>query len=229
MKKRVIFITQSKGGVGKSVITFLYAQKYPDAVFLDMDDATKTTMKQLSYLDPKQVSFLSENKSIDRGKFNDFLEQISTHKKDLFICDLGSSISEQLPFYINDFNAELLKNALIELGIEMQLICVVGGQNIFSSCMEYLQTLDLVVKSHLKISVALNDHFALGEIQRSEFDNFCKKNNLNNTFHFNLSKDKNASTQDRVTSILKEGKGLSEAGIITKQLFKTAINNLPEL
>ncbi len=227
--KKIILIAQAKGGCGKSVLTWLLAQKHQEAIFLDMDDATTTTMKQLKYINPKQVTFLSETKTIDRGKFNDFLEYISSHKKDLFICDLGSSISEQLPHFINDFSAEFLKSALDSLKIEMQIICVVGGQNIFSACMDYLQELAHVLSKQIKISIAINDHFMLDEIQNTEFKNFANAMKIKEVFHFNLSRDKNASTQDRVTQILKEGNGLQGASILTKELLKNAVNNIPSL
>ena len=41
MNKKIVFITQSKGGSGKSVLCYLLAEKYPDAltggVALDYD------------------------------------------------------------------------------------------------------------------------------------------------------------------------------------------------
>ncbi len=40
MKKKIHFITQAKGGSGKSVLAFMLAEKYRDAVILDLDDAT---------------------------------------------------------------------------------------------------------------------------------------------------------------------------------------------
>jgi ATPases involved in chromosome partitioning len=228
--KKIIFITQSKGGVGKSVLSFLYGQKFAEsAVFLDLDDATSTTLKQLAYLQPKQVSFLNESKNIDRGLYNNFLEYISVHEKNTFICDLGASISEQLPYYINDFSATALKSALDAMQIELTIICVVGGQNIFVACMDYLEGLATACDNQIKIKVAVNDHFLLNETQQQEFAAFCKALRLKDTFRFNLSRDKNAATQQRVNDILKSGTGLQNASIITKELFRLSIQNLPAL
>jgi hypothetical protein len=71
MKKKIHFVTQAKGGSGKSVLTFMLAEKYKDAVLLDLDDATTTTMKQLAYREPVRVSFLDPTtKRIDRGAFH---------------------------------------------------------------------------------------------------------------------------------------------------------------
>ena len=227
--KKLIFITQAKGGCGKSVLSWLHAQRFPEAVYLDMDDATTTTMKQLKYLNPHQVTFLNATKTIDRGLFNDFLEYIAGHEKDTFICDLGASISEQLPHYINDFSAAALKSALDSLQLDLTIYCVIGGQNIFVACMDYLQALAEACSNQIKIRIAINDHFPLSDIQQEEFNSFCKALKLKDAFHFNLSRDKNAATQQRVNDILKSGTGLQNASVITKELFRLSIQNLPAL
>ena len=46
--KKILMIAQSKGGSGQSCLAWLYAQKHPDTVVLDLDDGTKTTMSQLA-------------------------------------------------------------------------------------------------------------------------------------------------------------------------------------
>lgn len=67
MGKKIYFITQAKGGSGKSVLAFMLAEKYKEAVLLDLDDATTTTTKQLAYRKPIKVSFLDPStKRIDR-------------------------------------------------------------------------------------------------------------------------------------------------------------------
>ena len=67
MNKKIYFITQAKGGAGKSVLTFMLAEKYKEAVILDLDDATTTTIKQLAYRKPIKVSIRDPTtKRIDR-------------------------------------------------------------------------------------------------------------------------------------------------------------------
>ena len=77
MTKKIHFITQAKGGSGKSVLAFMLAEKYSQAAILDLDDATTTTMKQLAYRKPVKVSFLDPTtKRIDRGAFNGLFESV---------------------------------------------------------------------------------------------------------------------------------------------------------
>jgi hypothetical protein len=224
--KRLILITSSKGGSGKSTLTWLCAQKYPDAVYLDMDDGTTTTMKQLRYLNPHLVSFLNSTNTIDRGRFNDFLEYIGGHEKNMFICDLGASLSEQLPYYLKDHGADVIRAGLDALNVEMNIICIVGGQNIFAACMSYLDELFAASLAKINIRVAINDHYPLSDLQQEEFTSYCKSIKLKDPFHFNLSKDKNLTVQEKVNNILKDGNGLQNASVFSKILFANSINNL---
>jgi cellulose biosynthesis protein BcsQ len=142
MKKKIQFITQAKGGSGKSVLTFMLAEKHIQATILDLDDATTTTMKQLAYRRPVKVSFLDPTtKRIDRGAFNGLFESVIEANKELFIADLGASVAEQLPKYFTMTGVEVVQEMLQENDIDLQLICVVGGGNIFKATMEYLAEL----------------------------------------------------------------------------------------
>lgn len=222
--KKLIFITQSKGGAGKSVLTFLLAEKYPEAAILDMDDATKTTTLQLAYRKPRQITFLNSNKVIDRGLFNAFLEKLSTAKSTLFIADLGASISEQLPFYISDVN-EFLPSVLKELEIELEIYTIIGGANIFTQTMTYLDTLIEAVDNKFKIKIFKNDFYDFTEDQNTTLNQYSDAYQLE-IIPFNISKDKNESTQLRIKEVLKSGEGIDKAGIFSKMYFQNAIKTL---
>ncbi|MEI6947617.1 hypothetical protein V9K67_10520 [Paraflavisolibacter sp. H34] len=226
--KKVSFICQAKGGAGKSVLTFLLASKYQDAVILDMDDATLTTMQQLEYRSPALVSFLNANKTIDRGLFSDFIEQIAGHHKDHFICDLGASISEQLPQYFLDLDAASLNELLREHGIELELVCVVGGGNIFTSSVRYLRELIGATGGNFRIIVAQNLYYAMDNEQEGllqEVLNEGRRDTISLT-SFTISQDTNVSTQERIKKVLKSGKGIHEAPAFSKIYFNKAVSNL---
>ncbi|MBA4057026.1 MAG: hypothetical protein C0490_20090, partial [Marivirga sp.] len=139
MKKKIHFITQAKGGSGKSVLAFMLAEKYRDAVILDLDDATTTTIKQLAYRKPVKVSFLDPTtKRIDRGAFNGLFESVIETNKELFIADLGASVAEQLPKYFAMNGVDLIMEILHANSVQLQIVCVVGGGNIFKATMEHL-------------------------------------------------------------------------------------------
>ena len=222
--KKLIFITQSKGGAGKSILSFLLAEKYKEAIILDMDDATKTTSLQLAYRKPLQITFLDSNNVIDRGLFNSFLEQISGAKAELIICDLGASISEQLPFYLLDVH-EFLPLVLEELGIDLQLYSIVGGANIFTQTMTYLDMLVKSASGQFPIKVLKNEFYDFTSDQNQTLEKYGIKHKLE-VIPFNISKDKNESTQNRIREVLKSGEGIASASVFSRMYFQNAIKNL---
>ncbi len=222
--KKLIFIAQSKGGAGKSILTFLLAEKFKDAVIMDMDDATKTSSLQLAYRKPLQITFLNSNKVIDRGYFTTFLEKIASSKNSLFICDLGASVSEQLPYYFNDVG-EFLPLALKEMGIELVIYNIVGGSNIFSQTMAYQQALCEAVKGYFNIRIYKNDYYEFNEPQLQDLEQYAAEHTLD-IITFNISKDKNESTQTRIKEVLKSGEGIDKASLFSKMYFQNAIKEL---
>src|SRR5690349_5630201 len=173
MKKKIYFITQAKGVSGKSVLAFMLAEKYQDAVILDLDDATTTSMKQLRYRGPIKVSFLDPStKRIDRGAFNGLFESVIDANRELFIADLGASVAEQLPKYFSMNGIDVIMEILEANSIELQLACVVGGANIFKATMEYLVELVDSTKGGLEIIVALNGFYPCSDEQKTQLLGF---------------------------------------------------------
>ena len=168
MKKKIYFITQAKGGSGKSVLAFMLAEKYKEAVILDLDDATTTTVKQLAYRKPIRVSFLDPTtKRIDRGAFNGLFESVIEANRELFIADLGASVAEQLPKYFSMNGVDVIMDILLKSDIQLQLVCVVGGGNIFKATMEYLDELVESTKGFLEITVAMNGFYPCSSEQKT--------------------------------------------------------------
>ena len=207
MKKKIHFITQAKGGSGKSVLAFMLAEKYRDAIILDLDDATTTTMKQLAYRRPYQVSFLDpESKRIDRGAFNGLFDSVAKEKGELFIADLGASVAEQLPKYFSKNSIERICKLLATYNIQLHLVCVVGGGNIFKATMEYLVELVDSTKSYLEITVAANSYYPCLPEQKDTLYSYIQENKLA-LIHFNLVDDMGETARKIVENVLQDGKG----------------------
>ncbi len=226
MTKKIQFITQAKGGSGKSVLTFMLAEKYRGALLLDLDDATTTTMKQLAYRDPVRVPFLDPTtKRIDRGAFNELFESVIEGDKDLYIADLGASVAEQLPKYFSMNGIEAILEILVASDIQLQLICVVGGGNIFKATMEYLAELVDSVSGLLKITVAVNSFYPLSPEQETALQQYVGRHNLT-LIHFDLVKDKGEIAMRTVENVLKSGKGTVGLSPFTALYFRKPINDL---
>lgn len=226
MKKKIQFITQAKGGSGKSVLAFMLAEKYKEAAILDLDDATTTTMKQLAYRRPVKVSFLDPTtKRIDRGAFNGLFESVIEAKKELFIADLGASVAEQLPKYFSMNGIEVIMDVMDVCEIQLQIVCVVGGGNIFKATMEYLAELAESTKGHLELTVAYNRFYPCSPEQEIILHEYVEANNLC-LITFDLIKDKGEIALRTVENVLKDGNGISGLSPFASIYFKKPIEEL---
>lgn len=226
MKKKIYFITQAKGGSGKSVLAFMLAEKYKEAIILDLDDATTTSMKQLKYRDPLQVTFLDpDTKRIDRGAFNGLFESVMEENFDLYIADLGASVAEQLPKYFSLNGIDVIMDVLQKIDIQLQVVCVVGGGNIFKATMGYLQELVESVQGKLKITVALNGFYPIAKEQEAELRKYLELTKLP-LVPFDLVKDKGEMAMRTVDDVLKRGNGTSGLSPFTAIYFKKPIDDL---
>jgi hypothetical protein len=226
MKKKIYFITQAKGGAGKSVLAFMLAEKYRDAVILDLDDATTTSIKQLAYRKPVKVSFLDPmTKRIDRGAFNGLFESVVEANMGLFIADLGASVAEQLPKYFAMNGIDAIMEVLDISNIQLQIVCVVGGGNIFKATMEYLAELVGSTKGSLQITVAQNGFYPCSEEQQTILLDYIRENKLS-LIHFDLVKDKGEIAMRTVENVLKDGKGISGLSPFSSIYFKRPIEEL---
>lgn len=226
MNKKIYFVTQAKGGAGKSVLAFMLAEKYRDAVILDLDDATTTTIKQLAYRRPVKVSFLDPaTKRIDRGAFNGLFESVIEANKELFIADLGASVAEQLPKYFAMNGVVVIMDVLQSSNIQLQIACVVGGGNIFKATMEYLAELIESTKGHLDIKVAHNGFYPCSEEQKNILLDYINENKLS-LINFDLVKDKGEIAMRTVENVLKNGKGITGLSPFSSIYFKKPIEEL---
>jgi hypothetical protein len=226
MTKKIQFITQAKGGSGKSVLAFMLSEKHRDAAILDLDDATTTTMKQLAYRKPVKVSFLDPTtKRIDRGAFNGLFEGVIEANKELFIADLGASVAEQLPKYFSMNGIEVIRDILEASSIRLQLVCVVGGGNIFKATMEYLAELVESTEGSLEIVVAQNGFYPCSQEQQTTLLEYIHENRLS-LIHFDLVKDKGEIAMRTVENVLKDGQGTAGLSPFTSIYFKKPIEEL---
>lgn len=226
MKKKIHFITQAKGGSGKSVLAFMLAEKYKEAALLDLDDATTTTMKQLAYRKPVKVSFLDPTtKRIDRGAFNGLFESVIEANKELFIADLGASVAEQLPKYFSMNGIDVIKKVLEESNIQLQIACIVGGGNIFKATMEYLAELVESTKGSLEVIVAQNGFYPCSQEQQTILLDYIHENKLS-SICFDLVKDKGEIAMRTVENVLKDGKGITGLSPFASIYFKKPIEEL---
>ena len=107
----------------------------------------------------------------------------------------------------------------------MQVICVVGGGNIFKATMEYLAELVDSVTARLKVIVAVNGFYSLSHEQETALQQYVLCHSLTLT-NFDLVKDKGEIAMRTVENVLKSGKGTADLSPFTSIYFKRPIEEL---
>ena len=99
LENSIHFIMQSKGGVGKSVVSSLMSQYLKDKVnnlsIIDIDPNNKT-LASYKNLNVKQIDIIKDDENIvDQSKFDVFLQDFLQTDNSTFLIDTGSG--EYLP------------------------------------------------------------------------------------------------------------------------------------
>jgi len=160
--RRVDFILQGKGGVGKSLIACMIAQylkgKYSDVKCLDTDPVNQT-FSNYRDLGAEYVPILVGSK-IDERKFDSMMEQILTGTGH-FVIDNGASTFIPLTSYMAENNVvEMLEEAGYEVFFHT---VVTGGQAIIDTLSGFKALAELTNSKN--IIVWLNEYF--GNVEHS--------------------------------------------------------------
>lgn len=181
--KKMHLILQAKGGVGKSLLTYLFAltkAHKPDTLFVDVDSSTKTSTRQLVFLRENQlesISLLNNHEMLVRDIFIKYLESVSqTNFKEIFF-DFGAPESEQFPALMkHDIPFKLF---LEKIGYKAHFHIVVAGGGSYFASMDYLQKIGLVINNEFPITVWKNiTSFNNSENLASELEETCKSTGL---------------------------------------------------
>ncbi|MBO9681967.1 MAG: hypothetical protein J7502_04760 [Flavisolibacter sp.] len=163
--KNYYFNIQSKGGVGKSMLTYFQALKYENddtAAFIDLDSSSHTSSQQLAFTAHKgrvfEIELLDGIKRIDREQLFKVLEALNqTEHKEIFI-DFGSSESDQLLRLLTiDFSIEEFKEfeTMLEASFSFNIV-VAGGTSFAPSC-QYMKKISEAIAGKFPINLFVNE------------------------------------------------------------------------
>ena len=185
-RKKLHFVMQGKGGVGKSFIASLICQtlskKEVDYDGYDLDPNNQT-LAAITGLPVKTWSILrddvdedeDEESVIDTARFDELMREITKTDKDV-VLDTGASV-------FIDLNNYLIINGMINLldaqGIDVYMHCVVIGGGAQQECLVGLDRMVSVYKDHpAKIIIWLNEKEGKIEADKVSFEDgvFYKEN-----------------------------------------------------
>lgn len=183
MQRKINIICQAKGGVGKSLITYLLAickQNQSDCLFVDVDSSTKTSMHQLQFLGENRTEMLSlfnNNEVLIRDQLFAYLESLQGSPFSEFFLDFGAPESEQLPALLE---RDLpFKEFCEALNLTVHFNIIIAGGGAYAASMAYLQKMLKALKNEFGITVWQsittfgNSNYLTNELQMN-----CKKLNI---------------------------------------------------
>ena len=181
--KNFYFNIQSKGGAGKSMLTYLLALKHendPKVAFVDLDSSTKTSQAQLHFIGKLgrliRTDIYDREKKLDRERFIEVIEALNNQDMTDFFIDFGAPESEQLPgLFTLDYTVEEFKLIEEELGARFIFNVVMAGGPPYQPCFTYLKSLTQVLNGSFIIDVYANQYtFNNYENLLSDLDGFAK-------------------------------------------------------
>ena len=183
--KTFYFNVQSKGGAGKSMLTYLQALKYEhdkSVAFVDLDHAVKTSSAQLQFLALQErlfaMNIYNEYKRVDREKLFNVLEILNKQDFSTIIIDFGATESEQLLSFLEyDFTIEEFKMFEQELEASFVFNVIVAGGTGYIPSLQYLKKLAELTEGNFTIAAYANEFFFQEEekVLINELSEFVEK------------------------------------------------------
>jgi hypothetical protein len=235
--KTIYFNIQSKGGAGKSMLTYLQALKNENneqVAFVDLDSSTKTSKKQLKFIGLKnrlfEVDIFDSIRKIERERLFQVIEKLNqTEYTDIYI-DFGAPESDQLPSLFSiDFSIDEFKLFEKELDVNFVFNVVVAGGTAYISSMEYLKRITELIKGKFDVFVYVNEFtFQNYGYLVEELRTFAKstKGLIKDVKQYGaIQIDRNSG--QIITENIKEGKGIGDyTSFAAKTIIKREIAKL---
>ena len=224
--KTIYFNIQSKGGAGKSMLTYFQALKHEKntkSCFVDLDSSTKTSTQQLKFLHEQgrlfEIDIYDNLKKIEREKLFDVLDVLSQTSFEEIFIDFGAPESEQLPSLFNiDFTIDEFKEFEASLDLKFVFNVIMAGGPAYIPCFGYLKTIVQLAGGHFETWCYINEHTFSGHAEfMEEITQFAKltKGNLQVKGFGNIQTDR--SSGQAIIGYITQGKGFQDYQTFTSR------------
>lgn len=218
--RTIYFQIQSKGGAGKSFLSYLLANKFRhemDSLFIDADTENMTSSTQnLTFLAPPSrlayFSILDDGNKIIRDKITQMLNQFGKEDfsyQKVFI-DMGATESTQiLRLFSDDFEPFILKKIEEKYQLKFVFNVVIAGNTSFTACLNFLEKVQQTFQENHQIIIYAN---------AEEFrNNYNQMENLKELAELHKlpikvfgKTEKNSTVGNEIAKMMKEGKSLDD-------------------
>lgn len=186
VKKQVSIFLQSKGGVGKSWVSFFKMLnekqngKNIGVVLLDSSQKANQNLDRYSKILGEENVYVwniyNQASEYKKSHFFNVFENIAELKQDYVILDVGAPESNVLREAIEhdkEVNAENFKYLADELNLDLIFNVVVSGaDDNVNENLDYFNALNSKMKGLLKVNCLINDHTFKGD---NDAENLAKK------------------------------------------------------
>jgi hypothetical protein len=225
--KQFYFNLQSKGGAGKSMLTYLLALKNEtneQSYFCDVDSSVKSSTQQLKFLQGKTpprfaaINLLDARNKIDRQLLFDNLMQLVQKDYRDYYLDFGAPESTEFPFLFSaDYTIEEFKQIADELNAEFIFNIVIAGGSSYEACTNYLQTIVELVKGNFEINIYINEATFINKENIREIYQYAQlhKDTIHSVKAFG-DFDNTTSPHKNILKKIEEGKGLGAYAFVER-------------
>ncbi len=229
MKQKIFhFNVQSKGGAGKSMLTYLQALKNETnekSYFVDLDSSVKTSTQQLKFLQGKQpprfaiMNLLDNREKIDRQLLFENLLELTQKDYDEYYLDLGAPESDQIPsLFSKDYTVEEFKQIQDELNAKFIFNIVVAGGGAYAGCTKFLQKIVDLINGVFEVNIFINQSTFQNHLHLiDELKAFAttKKNKINAVKLFG-DFDITTAPHKNILRYIEEGSGMEAYKFVEK-------------
>ncbi|MCU0468926.1 MAG: hypothetical protein MUF58_10010 [Arcicella sp.] len=229
---------QNKGGVGKSMLTYLLALKHQKdsnegienldkILFADGDILNLTTDRQCKFLTIAHVNLMDKNQKFQRDKLLRSLEYFSKVEADIIYIDFGASESGQFPALVSlDYSSDLFQDFAQNFEIEIIVNVVVAGGTSFIPCTDFLKNVVLALNRKITVCVWANDWTFKNDTPESlaELSIYCQKEGLAMNRFGNFDTD--SSVGSEILNKIKFGCGFNDYDFIHKMTLRKELDRL---
>lgn len=214
-------ILQSKGGVGKSYLTYNFSllyEKDESIFFLDADASTKTSsttlLKHLHGKNPARVgsiNWISQNLKIDRQLMLSDLEEYSKTNYKTIIMDMGSTESQEfLNLIKNDYTLDEFKGFETYLQSTFVFNIVISGGAAYKPSTAYMNEIVNILKGQFEIVLFINENtFENQKELIEEIKNYAQlKKGFIKTIKYFGGMDISSNPIRRIMGFMNQGLGL---------------------
>lgn len=226
--KTFYFNIQSKGGAGKSMLTYLQAlkeQANEKSYFVDFDSSVKSSCQQLKFLQGKtpprfaMMSLLDIREKLDRQLLFENLYQLSQKNYDNFYLDFGAPESDQLPaLFSKDYSIEEFKQVEEELNARFIFNIIIAGGGAYGPCTNYLEKITAIVKEAFEVNIYINQSSFTGTpqlIEELKVFGTAEENNINAIKLFG-DFDITTAPHKNILQKIGEGKGMEAYAFVER-------------